>query len=102
MFNGHASHQIGLDASIWLTPMPSRLLTPTERETKPFITMAKGKFLTIDPTIWTESHARLLMRAASYPQVAWIFVNPAVKKKMCDSWTGDRSNLGKLRPVCAE
>ncbi|MET0748532.1 MAG: penicillin-insensitive murein endopeptidase [Rhizobium sp.] len=99
MFNGHASHQIGLDADIWLTPMPSRLLTPTERETKPFTTvLAKGKFLTIDPTVWTESHARLLMRAASYPQVERIFVNPAIKKKMCDSWTGDRSNLGKLRP----
>jgi penicillin-insensitive murein DD-endopeptidase len=99
MFNGHASHQIGLDADIWLTPMPKRSLTPNERETMPFTTMLeKDKFLTVDPNIWTEAHARLLIRAASYPQVERIFVNPAIKKKMCDSWTGDRSNLGKLRP----
>src|SRR5882757_6429354 len=24
MFTGHASHQVGLDADIWLTPMPQR------------------------------------------------------------------------------
>ena len=27
MLTGHASHQIGLDADIWLTPMPDRRLT---------------------------------------------------------------------------
>ena len=99
MFNGHASHQIGLDADVWLTPMPKRTLTPTERESLPFTTMLqKNAFLTIDPNIWTEARAKLLMRAASYPQVERIFVNPAIKKKVCDTWSGDRSNLGKLRP----
>ncbi|TCL71974.1 murein endopeptidase [Rhizobium sp. BK251] len=99
MFNGHASHQVGLDADVWLTPMPPRTLTAEEREALPFTTMLqKNKFLTVDPNVWTTAHARLLMRAASYPQVERIFVNPAIKKKMCDSWTGDRSNLGKLRP----
>src|SRR6202048_3978549 len=32
MLTGHASHQVGLDADIWLTPMPARELTPLERE----------------------------------------------------------------------
>src|ERR1700737_1203365 len=32
MLNGHASHQIGLDADIWLTPMPDHELTREERE----------------------------------------------------------------------
>ena len=27
MRTGHASHQIGLDVDIWLTPMPDRRLT---------------------------------------------------------------------------
>ncbi|OCI91961.1 penicillin-insensitive murein endopeptidase [Rhizobium sp. AC27/96] len=99
MFNGHASHQIGLDADIWLTPMPQRKLSAADREALPFTSMlAKDKFLTINDRVWTPAHARLLMRAASYPEVERIFVNPAIKKKMCDSWTGDRSNLGKLRP----
>ena len=26
MITGHASHQIGLDVNIWLTPMPARFL----------------------------------------------------------------------------
>ncbi len=37
------------------------------------------------------TQAELLMLAASYPQVERIFVNPAIKKKMCDTWTGDRN-----------
>src|ERR1700689_1915969 len=32
MLTGHASHQVGLDADIWLTPMPNRELSRTERE----------------------------------------------------------------------
>jgi penicillin-insensitive murein endopeptidase len=32
MRTGHASHQVGLDADIWLTPMPNRELTRQERE----------------------------------------------------------------------
>jgi len=99
MKNGHASHQIGLDADIWLTPMPSRTLTRTEREDMPMVSLLqKDKFLTVDPKRWTAAHARLIMRAASYPQVERIFVNPAIKKKLCESWTGDRSDLGKVRP----
>src|SRR4029078_4403647 len=27
MITGHASHQIGLDADVWLTPMPQRRLS---------------------------------------------------------------------------
>ena len=32
MLSGHASHQIGLDADIWLTPMPSHTMSYQERE----------------------------------------------------------------------
>lgn len=99
MLTGHASHQIGLDADIWLTPMPNRRLTGDERENISAVSMLKkDTFLTVDPSIWTNSHARLILRAASYPEVERIFVNPAIKKKLCDTWTGDRSALGKVRP----
>src|SRR5215213_11888459 len=30
MLTGHASHQVGLDADIWLTPMPNRQLSRNE------------------------------------------------------------------------
>lgn len=100
MKSGHASHQIGLDADIWLNPMPSRTLTGREREDISAQSMLKkNAFLTVDPNVWTKSHARLIMRAASYPEVERIFVNPAIKKKLCDTWTGDRTNLGKVRPI---
>jgi penicillin-insensitive murein endopeptidase len=32
MLTGHASHQVGLDADIWLTPAPDRRLSRNERE----------------------------------------------------------------------
>ena len=100
MLNGHSSHQIGLDADIWLTPMPGRTLTYAERETIQATSMLqKDKFLKIDPSAWSDRHARLIMLAASYPQVERIFVNPAIKKKLCDTWSGDRTHLGKVRPI---
>lgn len=100
MVNGHSSHQIGLDADVWLTPMPDRRLSAQEREKMPFTSMlAADKFLTIDNRRWTPAHARLIMRAASYPQVERVFVNPAIKKKLCETWTGDRNLLGKVRPI---
>ena len=99
MKSGHASHQIGLDADIWLTPMPSRTLSAAERENISARSMLKpNAFLTVDKSVWTPAHAAVIMRAASYPQVERIFVNPAIKKKLCDTWTGDRTNLGKVRP----
>ena len=100
MLTGHASHQIGLDADIWFTPMPAQPLSVEERETKPFTSMLdKSKFLTVSPGRWTPTHAKLVMQAASYPQVERVFVNPAIKKKLCDTWNGDRALLGKVRPV---
>ena len=44
---------------------------------------------------------KLIKRAASYPQVARIFVHPAIKKALCQMATQvgkDRAWLGKVRP----
>ncbi len=98
MLTGHASHQIGLDADIWLTPMPDRTLSPQERENMSAVSMIKAKGLTVNEKVWTPAHARLLKRAASYPEVERILVHPGIKKKLCDTVTGDRSWLRKVRP----
>jgi len=98
MLTGHASHQIGLDADIWLTPMPSRKLTAQEREDVSAVSVIKKKGLTVDEKIWTPAHMRLLRRAASYPEVERILVHPGIKKKLCDTVKGDRSWLRKVRP----
>ncbi|MGE0503671.1 MAG: penicillin-insensitive murein endopeptidase [Rhizobiaceae bacterium] len=98
MLTGHASHQIGLDADIWLTPMPDRKLTPTERENMSAVSVIKKNGLTVDERIWTPAHARLLKRAASYREVERVLVHPGIKKKLCETTTGDRSWLRKIRP----
>lgn len=98
MLSGHASHQVGLDADIWLTPMPQRTLTAAERENISATSMLRKNTLQVDDRVWTPAHARLLMRAASYPEVERIFIHPGIKKKLCDTWKGDRSAMGKLRP----
>ena len=97
MITGHTSHQIGLDADIWLTPMPDRVLTPQEREDITATSMLKDPF-TVDPNIWTPLHTKLIKRAASYPQVARIFVHPAIKKVLCEQAGKNRAWLSKVRP----
>jgi penicillin-insensitive murein endopeptidase len=82
MVNGHTSHQVGLDADIWLTPMPDRILTPAEREEMNAVSMLKDPF-SVDPGVFTLLHVKLIKRAATYPQVARIFVHPAIKKALC-------------------
>lgn len=100
MLNGHASHQVGLDADIWMTPMPDHVLTRQEREDKVPLEMVKNR-KEIDPSAFTEAQMRLLRRAASYPEVTRIFVHPPIKATLCQ-WAkrqgGDQSWLAKIRP----
>lgn len=100
MLSGHHSHQVGLDADVWLTPMPNRRLSVAERNS------ISAKLVVLDrkrinPRRWTAAHARLLRRAASYPQVQRIFVHPPIKKALCD-WSRGQSGRGawlrKIRP----
>ncbi|MCO5072345.1 MAG: penicillin-insensitive murein endopeptidase [Rhizobiaceae bacterium] len=98
MLTGHASHQLGLDADIWFTPMPQERLSVAARETARQTSMIRKGGLTVDDRVWSDAHMRLLKRAASYPQVERILVHPGIKKKLCDTVTGDRSWLRKVRP----
>lgn len=100
MLTGHASHQLGLDADIWFTPMPKRRLSRRERERLSATSMLASK-TRVDDRIWTLSHARLVRRAASYEEVERIFVHPAIKKALCDNakeMGGSRAWLAKVRP----
>jgi penicillin-insensitive murein endopeptidase len=98
MITGHASHQIGLDADIWLLPSPNHILSAQERETISAVSMLKPGTREIDPNVWSLPRARLIQRAAMDPAVARIFVNPAIKKALCSQATGDRSWLHQVRP----
>ena len=96
--SGHASHQIGLDADIWLTPMPDRLLSREEREEMSAVMMVREDRLDVDPRVFTPGHVLVLRDAAQEPAVQRIFVNPAIKKALCREAKGDRSWLSKIRP----
>jgi penicillin-insensitive murein endopeptidase len=98
MRTGHASHQVGLDADIWLTPMPARELTRAEREEMSAIMVVAEDRLDVDPKVWTPAHVAVIKAAAQDPQTSRIFVNPAIKKALCREAGSDRAWLSKVRP----
>lgn len=99
MLTGHASHQIGLDADIWLTKMPNKRLSRQERKNTSAISVLKKGSLNVDPKIWTPAHAKLLARAAKFDDVERLFVHPGIKKAMCDVYGNNSSNASWLRKV---
>jgi penicillin-insensitive murein DD-endopeptidase len=99
MFTGHASHQVGLDADIWLTPMPNRELTRAEREEMSATMMVAEDRLDIDPKVWTPGHLLVIKAAAEEHRVERIFVNAAIKKALCRDAKGNRAWLNKIRPM---
>src|SRR5690242_4293874 len=99
MFTGHASHQVGLDADVWLTPMPDHRLSRNEREEMSAVMMVRPDRLDVDPHVWTPGHLALIRDAAQEPIVQRIFVNAAIKKALCREAKGDRSWLSKVRPM---
>ena len=99
MLTGHASHQVGLDADIWLSPMPDRTLSREQRETMMATNVVRPDGRDVDPSKWTPGHMALIRAAAEQPEVERIFVNPAIKKAICREATGDRRWLNKVRPM---
>ena len=99
MLTGHASHQIGLDADVWQTPMPDRQLTRAEREEMSATQMVRPDRLDIDPARWPPAHMAMLIAVAEKPEVQRIFINAAIKKALCRDARGDRAWLSKMRPM---
>jgi len=97
MLSGHASHQMGLDADIWMLP-PSRLdLTRQQREDLSSISVRSEDQRSVNAN-WTPGHQAVLRAAATDPAVARIFVAAAVKQEMCRTAGPDRDWLRKIRP----
>lgn len=99
MTSGHASHQIGLDADIWMLP-PDRLnLSRAEREKISSIPVRSADQRSVTRN-WTPRHAALLQAAASDSRIERIFVAAAVKIELCKTATAaDKKWLQKIRPV---
>jgi len=98
MLTGHASHQVGLDADIWLRPMPNRELTRQEREEMSATMVVADDRKDVDPKVWTPAHFGIIKAAASDPLVERVFVNAAIKKDLCRQAGTERAWLEKVRP----
>lgn len=98
--SGHKSHQSGLDADIWLR-LDAPVLPASQRQAYD----AVAAKLYVNRKTWVVTpdfrwkHAEMIRQAALDERVARIFVNPAIKKNLCQRrWDVDRSWLRKLRP----
>ncbi|ALK10750.1 penicillin-insensitive murein endopeptidase [Blastochloris viridis] len=98
MLTGHGSHQIGLDADIWLTPMPAHTLSREDRETMSATNVVAADWNDVDPAVWTARHRAFIRLAALQPEVSRVFANPAIKKALCREAGADRAWLAKVRP----
>ena len=99
MTSGHASHQIGLDADIWMLPPQSLSLGEAAREEISSIPVRSADQRSVT-TNWTRSHRELMKQAALDPRVDRIFVAAAVKIEMCrTARRADKKWLQKIRPV---
>ncbi|WP_133545421.1 penicillin-insensitive murein endopeptidase [Mesocricetibacter intestinalis] len=92
---GHASHQMGLDADIWLK-MGS--LSDREALNPTAILMVNRSLRVVDEKAWSRNQTELIRLAAEDQQVTRIFVNPAIKVKLCKTAGNDRRWLQKIRP----
>ncbi|RZN59302.1 penicillin-insensitive murein endopeptidase [Avibacterium paragallinarum] len=94
---GHASHQMGLDVDIWLR-LGRLSAQDAQNPAGMGLLVVDRKKQRVDDRLWTEDHENLIRLAAEDKQVARIFVNPAIKLKLCQTVRGDRRWLQKIRP----
>ncbi|WOI56133.1 penicillin-insensitive murein endopeptidase [Palleronia sp. LCG004] len=96
MTSGHASHQSGLDADIWL--MPATLgLSRQQREDLSAVSMRRAAGAYTNAR-WGSFQHELVKAAAQDPRTARIFIFPGAKVRMCAEETGNRDWLRKVRP----
>jgi penicillin-insensitive murein DD-endopeptidase len=96
--SGHASHQVGLDVDVWLTPMQESKFSREERETFWAKNFVAGDGKDVDRKLWTPGQAAIIRQAALDPDVERIFINAAIKKELCRAAGSDRGWLHKVRP----
>lgn len=84
---GHASHQTGLDVDLWFAP-------PSVLQSASMVDAARKQ---ASPR-FTAEVAHVVELAASSPDVERIFLNPLLKRALCERTTGDRRWLQKVRP----
>ena len=100
MYDEHSSHQTGLDADIlfWQHPIAlKRQLTITERMHIFPQSVLNEDQTEIDDFKWDVKSEEIIKTAASDKRVDRIFVNPIIKRRLCQTHPGEKW-LGKIRP----
>lgn len=97
MLSGHRSHQLGLDADIWMLPTSQLNLSRKQRENISSVSLRRdgGAYVNIS---WSGAHHRIMKKAAQDNRTARIFVFPGAKVQMCKDEKGNRKWLRKIRP----
>lgn len=98
MVSGHASHQMGLDADIWMLPPSSLNLSQSQRESLSSVSVVNSAGTGLSGN-FNGGHMAILRAAARDPRVERIFTDPVVKVAMCQMETGNRDWLRKVRPL---
>ena len=97
MLSGHRSHQLGLDADIWLMPKLKFNYTIEEREKVLPQSMSKMNGAMVNNQ-WSKTHHKIIRAISKDDNVARIFIFPGAKVKMCRDEKGNRDWLRKVRP----
>ena len=97
MLSGHRSHQLGLDADIWMLATSQLNLSRKQRENISSVSLRRdgGAYVNIS---WSGAHHRIMKKAAQDKRTARIFVFPGAKVQMCKDEKGNRKWLRKIRP----
>lgn len=97
---GHASHQNGLDVDLWYwlnSPAVKHPLSSNEKESLSSPSVLNATHTGVNKAKFTEANIQVLKLAATYPDVERIFVNPHIKRLVCNR-TGNAAWLRKVRP----
>ncbi|WP_426957430.1 penicillin-insensitive murein endopeptidase [Muricoccus radiodurans] len=94
---GHASHQTGLDADIWLDLRTKPPLPVTAREHIDVPSVVLPDESGADPQRLTPAHIRLIRLAAETPGLDRVLVNHGIKRTLCQMHRGE-AWLRMVRP----
>jgi len=100
MLDDHSSHQTGLDIDILYIRKGNgnnEYFTISEREKMSPKSLLNSSKTDVHPKKWSWINGEVLKIAANDDSVDRIFVNPAIKKDLCEKYNG-QDWLQKLRP----
>ncbi|MBJ3814445.1 penicillin-insensitive murein endopeptidase [Shimwellia pseudoproteus] len=95
--SGHASHQIGLDVDIFLQ-LPQARWTQAQLLKPQALDLVNASGKDVSDRLWQPQIGQLIKLAAQDNEVTRIFVNPAIKQRLCEDAGSDRDWLHKVRP----